>query len=173
MTTGKVMDRATISRLAADRRAMGQKVVFTNGCFDILHVGHVRYLQAARQEGDCLLVGINSDRSVRELKGPSRPLVIEDERAEILAALSCVDGICIFDESRPDELIQAIQPDIHVKGGDYREEDLKEAALVRSLGGTVRIMPLVPGRSTSRLMEMIENTKPPKASHNLMADTNQ
>ncbi|MDQ2733127.1 MAG: D-glycero-beta-D-manno-heptose 1-phosphate adenylyltransferase [Armatimonadota bacterium] len=153
------MDRAAISKEAAHRRRAGQTVVFTNGCFDILHVGHVRYLQAARREGDCLFVGVNSDRSVQELKGPTRPLVSEDERAEILAALSCVDGVCIFDERGSEELIRAIQPAIHVKGGDYQPDDLPEAAVVRSLGITIRMMPLVPGRSTSRLLQLMQGTE--------------
>jgi len=136
-------------------RSLGRKIVFTNGCFDLLHIGHVRYLQAARDCGDCLFVGVNSDRSVSQLKGPTRPVVPEDERAELLAALGCVDAVSIFDEMRPDDLIRAIRPDVHVKGGDYTEDQLPEAPLVRSLGGVIAIVPLVPGRSTTRLIEQI------------------
>jgi rfaE bifunctional protein nucleotidyltransferase chain/domain len=138
-------------------RAAGKtRIVFTNGVFDILHVGHVRYLQAARALGDALLVGINADASVRRLKGPTRPINPENERAEVVAALACVDGVCVFTEDRPDALIAAVRPDIHAKGGDYESPDaLLETPLVRALGGNVVILPLVPGRSTTRLVERI------------------
>src|SRR5687768_12233270 len=122
---GKIVDREQIPRLLETRRE--QTIVFTNGCFDILHVGHARYLAQARELGDILIVGLNSDRSVREIKGESRPLVPESERAELLAHLESVDYVCLFDESRPDALIELVKPAIHVKGGDYREEDLPEA----------------------------------------------
>lgn len=142
-------------------RASGKtRVVFTNGVFDILHVGHVRYLQAARALGDTLLVGVNSDDSVRRLKGQSRPLNPDDERAEVIAALACVDGVCVFNEDRPNALIQAVRPSVHAKGGDYESADaLPETPLVRALGGTVIILPLVPGRSTTRLVERLGNEK--------------
>lgn len=149
-----VHHRDAFAALADDLRAQGKRVVFTNGVFDILHVGHVRYLQAARALGDALLVGVNSDQSVRRLKGPTRPVNPEDERAEVIAALSCVDGVCVFPEDRPDELIQRVRPAVHAKGGDYATPDaLPETPLVRSLGGEVAILPLVPGRSTTRLLE--------------------
>lgn len=148
------MTRSEFSALSARLRGEGKRVVFTNGVFDILHVGHVRYLQAARALGDALLVGVNSDASVRRLKGPTRPLNPEDERAEVIAALSCVDGVCVFGEDTPHALIEAVRPNIHAKGGDYKTPDaLPEAELVRSLGGEVVILPLVPGRSTTRLLE--------------------
>jgi rfaE bifunctional protein nucleotidyltransferase chain/domain len=153
-----ILTRLEFMERAATLRADGRRVVFTNGVFDILHVGHVRYLQAARALGDALLVGVNSDASVRRLnKGPSRPLNPEEERAEVLDALACVDSVCIFDEDTPHALIELVRPYVHAKGGDYAAPDaLPEAALVRSLGGEVVILPLVPGRSTTRLIQRIE-----------------
>lgn len=156
-----VLDRATFAALAERLRGEGRRVVFTNGVFDILHVGHVRYLQAARALGDALLVGVNSDASVNRLKGPERPLNPEDERAELLAALACVDGICVFGEDTPHALIEAVRPDIHAKGGDYKTPDaLPEAELVRSLGGEVVILQLVPGRSTTGLIARMQGGHP-------------
>jgi rfaE bifunctional protein nucleotidyltransferase chain/domain len=143
---GPVMDRY---------RAAGRRIVFTNGCFDLLHVGHVRYLQQARALGDLLLVGLNSDASVRRLKGPRRPLVAAGERAEVLASLECVDHVCDFEEDTPEELIAAVRPAVHVKGGDYRADDLPEARLVRELGGEVVILPFTEGRSTTGLADQI------------------
>ena len=152
--------REAMAAQAEALRAAGRRVVFTNGVFDILHVGHVRYLQAARALGDALLVGVNSDASVRRLKGPDRPLNPEDERAEVLAALRCVDGVCVFEEDTPHALIEAVRPHIHAKGGDYQTPDaLPETPLVRSLGGDVVILQLVPGRSTTRLIERIEGNR--------------
>jgi D-beta-D-heptose 7-phosphate kinase/D-beta-D-heptose 1-phosphate adenosyltransferase len=130
-------------------------VVFTNGCFDLLHVGHLRYLQEARGLGDVLVVGVNTDAGVRRLKGPARPLVPEKERAELLGGLACVDYVTLFDEPLPNEAIAALRPHVHVKGGDYRADDLPEAAVVRSYGGEVAIMALVPGRSTTDLLQRI------------------
>jgi len=156
MPHSKIVERAALAALGQRLRADGRRVVFTNGCFDLLHVGHLRYLQGARAQGDALVVGVNTDASVRRLKGPQRPLVTEDERAELLAGLACVDYVTLFDEPTPNETIAALRPDVHVKGGDYREEQLPEAALVRSYGGEVVLMPLVPGRSTTRLLERIE-----------------
>jgi len=159
------MNRADFAARAAALRAAGRRVVFTNGVFDILHVGHVRYLQAARAEGDALLVGINSDASVRRLKGPTRPLNPEDERAEVVAALACVEAVCVFDEDTPHALIEIVRPHVHAKGGDYAGPDaLPETPLVRSLGGEVVILPLVPGRSTTQLIQKIENHEPPDGS---------
>lgn len=137
----------------------GKTVVFTNGCFDILHIGHVRYLQDARALGDILVVGVNSDDSVRRLKGPDRPVVPEFERVEILSALECVDYVTLFTEDTPIELILALKPDIHVKGGDYRPEDLPEAEAVRKVGGRIEIVPYTStetqGRSTTNLIGKI------------------
>lgn len=140
------------SRLAP-LRAAGKRVVFTNGCFDLLHVGHVRCLEAARRLGDVLIVGVNSDASVRHLKGPGRPLLPAQERAELVAALGCVDFVTLFEEPTPERLLAFLKPDVHAKGADYHEEDLPEAPLVRSWGGEVRILPLTPGRSTTELVK--------------------
>ena len=138
--------------------------VFTNGCFDLLHVGHLRTLAWARAQGDVLVVGVNSDTSVRSLgKGPSRPLVPQEERAEMLAGLSCVDYVVIFDEPTPLPLLEQLRPEVHVKGGDYRVEDLPETPLVQSYGGQVLITPLVPGRSTTTLEALLRATPDARA----------
>lgn len=133
----------------------GKKVVFTNGCFDILHVGHVQYLQEARAFGDILIVGVNNDASVSTLKGPGRPIFSEAHRARIIASLESVNYVVIFSESTPIELVKRIQPDIHVKGGDYREEDLPEAEIVRDYGGDIAIVPYIDNYSTSRIIQEI------------------
>jgi rfaE bifunctional protein nucleotidyltransferase chain/domain len=154
----KVVTWDELERRLASLRATGGRVVFTNGCFDLLHVGHVRYLQAARRIGDALVVGVNSDRSVRGLKGEDRPIVPQEERAEVLAALACVDYVTIFEETTPERLLARLRPDVHVKGGDYREEDLPEAPLVRSWGGEVVLLPLTQGRSTTGLAKKLAGT---------------
>ncbi|MEK6776624.1 MAG: D-glycero-beta-D-manno-heptose-7-phosphate kinase [bacterium] len=133
----------------------GGKVVFTNGCFDLLHVGHIRYLQEARRLGDCLVVGLNSDSSVRRLKGKRRPLISQDERAHILSALDCVDYLVIFDELTPLNLLRRLKPDILVKGGDYKKSEVVGADLVESYGGRVALIPVVKGRSTSDIVKRI------------------
>ncbi len=153
----KVIARSAIELCAHEWRQQGKKIVFTNGCFDILHVGHVRYLQEARALGDLLVVGVNTDASVRRLKGPTRPINPEEERAELLAALACVDYVSLFDEQTPEVLIGLIQPHIHVKGGDYKIEDLPEAKVVQGYGGQVVIMPLVADRSTTRLLQRLQS----------------
>jgi rfaE bifunctional protein nucleotidyltransferase chain/domain len=136
-------------------RDEGRTVVATNGCFDLLHVGHLRYLTEAKAHGDFLWVGLNGDASVRELKGPSRPLVPADDRAELLAAWRVVDAVTIFPAVRATEFLRAISPDVYVKGGDYTAESLnpEEAAVLRDGGARIEIVQLVPGRSTSRLVE--------------------
>lgn len=155
-----IFSRTDLEAFAADLRRSGRRVVFTNGVFDILHVGHVRYLQAARALGDALIVGINADASVRRLKGPTRPVNTENERAEVIAALSCVDGVCIFGEDTPHALIELVRPTIHAKGGDYQSPDaLPETPLVRSLGGNVVILPLVQDRSTTRLIAKMQTNE--------------
>jgi rfaE bifunctional protein nucleotidyltransferase chain/domain len=151
----KVVGWETLDERLAEARSAGRRIVFTNGCFDVLHVGHARYLEDARALGDLLVVGLNSDSSVRGLKGPLRPIVAEGDRAELLAALAAVDYVVLFDEPTPEALIRCVRPDIHVKGGDYREEDLPEAPLIRSLGGQVHLMPLVEGRSTTDVVRTI------------------
>ena len=143
----------------AARKRNGQRVVFTNGCFDLLHPGHIRLLEQARALGDVLVVGLNSDGSVRELKGPGRPLVPERERAEVVAALGAVDAVTIFDEPTPRELVAALVPDILVKGGDWGENEIVGREEVEAAGGQVVRIPLVEGYSTSRLIAKIAGTK--------------
>jgi D-beta-D-heptose 7-phosphate kinase/D-beta-D-heptose 1-phosphate adenosyltransferase len=141
-----------LEQTLSSRRA-GQKVVFTNGCFDILHVGHVRYLQEASAQGTILVVGVNSDESVRRLKGPDRPLQNEDARAEILAALSCVDYVTLFGEDTPEKLIHTLRPDVLVKGGDYSISTIVGAEFVLSYGGEVKPLQFVDGFSTSSIIK--------------------
>ncbi len=138
--------------LASRVRASGGTVVATGGCFDILHAGHVRMLEAARALGDCLIVCLNSDASVRRLKGPERPVVEEEDRAAVLAALGSVDAVALFDEDTPEALLDRLRPDLFAKGGDYRIAELPEAALLESWGGEAVVLPYVPGRSTTRLI---------------------
>ncbi|MBW2109485.1 MAG: D-glycero-beta-D-manno-heptose 1-phosphate adenylyltransferase, partial [Deltaproteobacteria bacterium] len=133
----------------------GLQLVFTNGCFDLLHVGHVRYLQVAKAQGDMLVVGLNSDRSVRRIKGPPRPIVPEQERAEILAALACVDFVTLFDEPDPLMTIRILMPDVLVKGADWRKEAIVGADVVEAGGGRVVRVPLTEGASTSGIIEKI------------------
>lgn len=136
----KLKTREELSHLAKELRAEGKRIVLANGCFDLLHVGHIRYLQGAKELGDILIVGLNSDQSARILKGQSRPLFPQDERAEMLAALACVDYVTIFPELTVENLILALKPDIQAKGTDYTEESVPEAAIVRSYGGRVAIV---------------------------------
>ncbi|MFN0084903.1 MAG: D-glycero-beta-D-manno-heptose 1-phosphate adenylyltransferase [Blastocatellia bacterium] len=136
-------------------RRLGRRVVFTNGCFDILHPGHVRYLRQARELGDALIVALNSDRSVRELKGPGRPILREDERAEVMAALECVEYVTIFDEPTPREVIAALLPDVLVKGGDWGIERIVGREEVEAAGGRVLSLPFVDGSSTTDVIERI------------------
>ena len=148
----------SVSNLVAERRLLreaGRRVVFTNGCFDLLHPGHVRYLTLARELGDALIVALNSDRSVRALKGPSRPILREDERAEVMAALECVDYVTIFDEETPRELIAQLLPDILVKGGDWGVTDIIGREEVEAAGGEVLSLPFVEGCSTSDVIARI------------------
>jgi len=136
-------------------RAKGKKIVFTNGCFDILHPGHARYLYAARELGDYLVVAVNSDSSIRAIKGDKRPVLPQDERTELLAALGCVDGVVIFDEQDPLKVIEYLMPDILVKGGDWKEEDIIGADAVKNAGGEVRRLPFVSGFSTTNIIQKI------------------
>ncbi|MCM6772137.1 D-glycero-beta-D-manno-heptose 1-phosphate adenylyltransferase [Nocardia sp. CDC159] len=140
--------------LAAHRRA-GRRIVFTNGCFDVLHTGHIAYLNGAKRLGDVLVVAVNSDRGVRELKGPDRPVNSEHDRAAVLAALSCVDHVTIFDEPTPAELLRRVRPELYVKGGDYRPEMLSETEVVHAYGGEVQVLGYVAQRSTTALIERI------------------
>lgn len=136
-------------------RARKARVVFTNGCFDIVHAGHVRYLRKARSYGDCLVVGLNSDVSVRAIKGPTRPIVPQDERAEVLSSLEFVDYVVIFDEPTPLRLITAIRPDVLAKGADWAARDIVGNSVVRANGGRIRRVTLVKGRSTTNIIKRI------------------
>ncbi len=129
------------------------KIVFTNGCFDLLHVGHIRYLQEAKSLGDFLVVAINTDASVRKLKGPERPIQNENDRAEILAALACVNTTVLFDEDTPEKIIQQIRPDVLVKGGDWKPDQIVGSAFVQSYGGTVKSLKFITGKSTTELIK--------------------
>ncbi|MEK6773756.1 MAG: D-glycero-beta-D-manno-heptose 1-phosphate adenylyltransferase [Bdellovibrionota bacterium] len=129
------------------------KIVFTNGCFDLLHVGHIRYLQEAKSLGDFLVVAINTDASVRKLKGPERPIQNENDRAEILAALACVNTTVLFDEDTPEKIIQQIRPDVLVKGGDWKPDQIVGSSFVQSYGGTVKSLKFITGKSTTELIK--------------------
>jgi len=153
----KVLDRNGLKEKVNSLRQSGKTVVFTNGCFDLLHIGHARYLQMARKQGDCLVVAVNSDSSVRQIKGPGRPIVPEDQRAEVVAALGCVDLVTIFDEPDPRVLIRLLSPDVLVKGADWSKENILGAAEVKEAGGQVLRIPLEKGISTSVLLEKIRN----------------
>lgn len=149
------MTRADAVTLVERLRTAGKTVVFTNGVFDLIHPGHVRYLQQARTLGDALIVGMNSDRSVRAIKGPERPITPERERAEILAALACVDAAVIFDEDTPHDLIAALQPDVLVKGADWAADAIVGRDIVEAHGGNVVRIAIAPGHSTTEVLEKI------------------
>lgn len=155
----KIRTRGALAKTLASLRAKGRSVVFTNGCFDLFHTGHLKLLREAGKLGDALVVAINSDRSVRRLKGPGRPYIDEADRALLIAALDCVDYICVFDEDTPLELIKELKPVVLVKGGDYSREDIVGGDFVESTGGRVAIVPLIKGMSTSQLAEKIKNSK--------------
>lgn len=152
----RVLERKEAQELIDKLKKEGKKIVFTNGCFDILHVGHMRYLEEAKSFGDYLFVGVNSDESVRRLKGPTRPINNEQDRAELLAGLKSVDYTVIFTEDTPVELIEELKPSIHIKGGDYKKEDLPETKVVESYGGEVYIVSLVEGKSTTNVVKKIQ-----------------
>jgi rfaE bifunctional protein nucleotidyltransferase chain/domain len=153
---GRFLNRAKLREALADERRAGRTIVFTNGCFDLLHPGHVRSLREARRLGDRLVVGLNSDRSVERLgKGPGRPILREVERAEMLAALEMVDYVTLFDEDTPLELIHAVEPDVLVKGGDWKEADIVGAEFIRERGGRVERLAYHPGLSTTEILRRI------------------
>jgi len=156
----KVLSLDRLLAHVAAWRCAGERVVFTNGCFDILHIGHIRLLEAARRQGDRLVVGLNSDASVQRLKGASRPIVGEEERGRVLAAMSAVDAVVVFDEDTPLRLIEAIRPDVLVKGGDYTEDRVAGAREVRAWGGRVELVPLVPETSTTMLVRKSASALP-------------
>ena len=151
-----IIPREYIKEACETVRADGATIVFTNGCFDILHAGHVRYLTAAAMMGDFLVVGMNSDASVRRLKGEGRPIVSGADRAEVLDALRAVDIVTIFDEPTAEELVRLVRPDVYVKGGDYSLDTLPEAQIVQAAGGRVEFIPFVEGRSTTNVIERIK-----------------
>ena len=151
----KIKKREELLGIIKGLKAKGKRVVFTNGCFDLLHIGHIRYLEKARALGDALVVGVNSDSSVRKLKGPKRPILPEEERTEILSGLGCVDYITLFDEIDPLKLITSLQPNVLVKGGDWTKEQTVGSEVVERSGGEVVILPFVQGASTSNLIETI------------------
>ncbi len=154
----KLISRDQIPNVVRINKAAGKTLVFTNGCFDIIHAGHVRYLAEARKLGDCLIVGLNSDRSVQELKGPTRPVNHQDDRAEVMGALAVVDCVVVFDERTAENLISEIKPDIYVKGGDYCIEDIPEVKIVASNGGKTVLIPEVVGRSSSNIIKKISES---------------
>ena len=164
LTRQKILGRRELAAEVQRRQQAGERGVFTNGCFDLLHLGHVRYLSQARELGDFLIVGLNSDTSTRMLKGPGRPLVPEEERAEILAALTCIDYVTIFNEPTASELLELLQPAIYVKGGDYGlgqssmpdSSRLPEAKVVQQYGGVVRLIAYLPHHSTTALIATIK-----------------
>lgn len=153
--TGKIMSLEEMRVLRQQFASQGKKVVFTNGCFDLLHVGHVRYLKEARQQGDLLILGLNDDESTRYIKGPGRPLMVQEDRAEILAALEYVDYVVIFSERTAERLVGGLKPDVYVKGGNYKVEDLPEAKVVAGYGGQVYLTSVTSGRSTTNLIAAV------------------
>ena len=161
MTTSKTVPLNELAGRVEKLRASGKKIVATNGCFDLLHFGHIRYLEAARKLGDILVVGLNGDQSVRELKGPGRPINNEKDRAAILAALECVDLVAIFPELRATRFIERAAPDVYVKGGDYSSEtlDAEERAALQKIGSKIEIVPFEKGYSTSALLEKLRGNK--------------
>jgi D-beta-D-heptose 7-phosphate kinase/D-beta-D-heptose 1-phosphate adenosyltransferase len=157
--SAKVMTTEQLVPLLQQARAQQKRIVFTNGCFDLMHIGHTRYLQAAKALGDLLVVGVNTDDSVRSLeKAPDRPIVQDAQRAEVLAALGCVDFVVLFAEPDPGRLIEALQPDVLVKGGDWPLDKIIGRDIVEARGGMVRTIPLVPGLSTTTLLQRIRST---------------
>lgn len=151
-----ILSKETAAKLIEELKLQGKKVVFTNGCFDILHVGHLRYLNEAKRQGDILIVGVNSDASVKLLKGPTRPINNEIDRAEMLSGLKAVDFTVIFDELTPIETLDKLKPSIHVKGGDYDKNTLPETSTVEKNGGEVRILSFIEGKSTTNIVNKIQ-----------------
>ena len=154
-----LIDRKDMEGFCDVLRRGGQRIVFTNGCFDLLHAGHVRYLARARSFGDCLVLGLNTDASVRRLKGPSRPINREEDRAEVVGALKSVDYVVLFGEETAEALIAEVRPAVYVKGGDYTLDTLPEAKIVQSYGGRVEFVDMVEGRSTTNVIERIRQER--------------
>ncbi|MCP4119252.1 MAG: D-glycero-beta-D-manno-heptose 1-phosphate adenylyltransferase [Desulfobacteraceae bacterium] len=154
----KIVHQSEIAAIAAEKRAGNKQIVFTNGCFDILHAGHVNYLAAAAAQGDLLILGLNSDRSVRSIKGDKRPVISQDHRAQVMAALGCVDYVVIFDEPDPETLIKKVKPHVLAKGADWAEDEIIGGDFVKQNGGRVARIILEPDISTSLIIEKIVNT---------------
>lgn len=152
----KIMSRDALAKHCSAARALGKKVVFTNGCFDLMHRGHIDYIARAADQGNILVVGINTDASVKRLKGNSRPIMNENDRAFQVAALLCADAVCLFDEDTPEDLIKAVKPDVLAKGGDYTVDRIVGADFVIKTGGRVEVIPFVEGYSTSNLISNIK-----------------
>lgn len=151
-----ILTRQFAATMVQEAKKQGKVVVFTNGCFDILHIGHLRYLEEAKKQGDLLVVGVNTDASVKRLKGDTRPINTEYDRAELLCGLSAVDYTVLFEEDTPEALLEELRPSIHVKGGDYKKEDIPETKIVEKHGGEVRILHFVEGKSTSNIVKKIQ-----------------
>ncbi len=154
-----IISRKNIKAFCDILHASGKKIAFTNGCFDIIHRGHVKYLADARSFGDCLIVGLNSDASVKRLKGETRPINAQDDRAAVLDALSAVDYVTIFDEDTAETLISLVRPDVYAKGGDYTLDTLPEAKIVQSYGGRVEFIKFIDGKSTTNIIKKIKESK--------------
>ena len=157
--TALILDRAQLAEHIAAEKAKGQRIVLANGCFDVLHAGHIRYLAGARALGDLLVVGVNSDQQVTKLKGAGRPVLAESERAELVASIESVDVVTIFDEPTVTELLLAIKPDVHAKGTDYTEESVPERDVVRSFGGRVAIVGDPKNHSTSEILKKVSGER--------------
>jgi len=160
---GEILSRGELAQVRRQLKAEGKRVVFTNGCFDILHRGHVDYLTKAKAQGDILIVGLNTDKSVQRLKGPGRPVVEQGDRAVVLAALAVVDYVCLFDEDTPYELIRALVPDVLVKGADWSVNDIVGKDVVEAAGGSVHTIEFLPNRSTSGIIQKIAQTVHPQS----------
>lgn len=152
-----ILERKLAATIIEEAKKQGKTVVFTNGCFDILHIGHLRYLEEAKRQGDLLIVGVNTDASVKRLKGETRPINTECDRAEMLCGLAAVDYTVFFEEDTPEALLDELKPSIHVKGGDYQKEDLPETKIVEKHGGEVRILHFVEGKSTTNIVNKIQS----------------
>lgn len=157
-TSGKIVTVATLKRHLEQERRKRKKIAFTNGCFDILHAGHVSYLEKAKGQNRVLIVGLNSDASVRKIKGPKRPIVDQKNRARLLAALNCVDYVVFFNEPTPLKLIKAVSPDVLIKGADWKERDVVGADVVKQNGGKVELIRFIAGLSTTNIIETIHRT---------------
>lgn len=158
MIQNKIISQEQAQAIVQSEKENGKTVVFTNGCFDILHSGHVTYLEQAKACGDTLILGLNSDKSVKSIKGPSRPINSETDRAIVLAALKSIDYVVMFEEDTPIELLKKIKPNIQAKGGDYKAEDLPEYPIVTGFGGSIKILPFVAGKSTTSTIEKISKS---------------